>query len=62
MTFRFPLATSSWDQSEIDAIHRVISSDFYTMGNEVITFEKQFASYFGSQLAVMVNSGSSANL
>ena len=62
MNFRFPLATSSWDQSEIDAIHRVISSDFYTMGNEVLTFEKQFASYFGSQFAVMVNSGSSANL
>ena len=62
MNFRFPLATSSWDQCEIDAIHRVISSDHYTMGNEVVTFEKQFASYFGSQFAVMVNSGSSANL
>ena len=62
MNFRFPLATSSWDQNEIDAIHRVIASDFYTMGNEVLNFEKQFASYFGTQFAVMVNSGSSANL
>ena len=62
MNFRFPLATSSWDQSEIDAIHRVIATDQYSMGSEVKFFEKQFASYFGSKHAVMVNSGSSANL
>lgn len=62
MTFRFPLATSSWDENEIDALYRVIASDQYSMGNEVKSFEKQFASYFGSKYAVMVNSGSSANL
>lgn len=32
------------------------------MGNEVEKFEKEFAEHFGSQYAVMVNSGSSANL
>jgi len=32
------------------------------MNTEVSTFEKQFADYFGSKFAVMVNSGSSANL
>lgn len=32
------------------------------MGSEVNTFEQQFAAYFGSKYAVMVNSGSSANL
>lgn len=62
MSFRFPLATSSWDQNEIDALQRVIASDRYSMGNEVAEFEKQFASFFGSKYAVMVNSGSSANL
>lgn len=62
MNFRFPLATSSWDQNEIDALHRVIASDRYSMGVEVKSFERQFASYFGSKYAVMVNSGSSANL
>lgn len=62
MNIRFPLATSSWDQNEIDALHRVIASDRYTMGREVELFEQQFASYFGSKYAVMVNSGSSANL
>ncbi|WP_282029922.1 DegT/DnrJ/EryC1/StrS family aminotransferase [Paracoccus marcusii] len=62
MTVRFPLATSSWDQSELDALHRVIASDRYSMGAEVETFEQQFAAWVGSRYAVMVNSGSSANL
>lgn len=62
MNFRFPLATSSWDENEIKALHRVIASDRYSMGDEVSTFEQKFASYFGSKYAVMVNSGSSANL
>ena len=62
MTFRFPLATSSWDQAEYDAIQRVIASDRYSMGAEVAAFESQFAAQFGAAHAVMVNSGSSANL
>ncbi|MBR9844313.1 MAG: DegT/DnrJ/EryC1/StrS family aminotransferase [Rhodobacteraceae bacterium] len=62
MSFRFPLATSSWDQKELDALQRVIDSDRYSMGNEVAEFERQFAAHFGSEYAVMVNSGSSANL
>jgi len=62
MTFRFPLATSSWDQAEHDAIQRVIASDRYSMGVEVAAFEAQFAHQFGCAHAVMVNSGSSANL
>ncbi|SFR32300.1 DegT/DnrJ/EryC1/StrS family aminotransferase [Litoreibacter janthinus] len=62
MSFKFPLATSSWDQAEQDALQRVIASDRYSMGSEVETFERQFAKHFGSSYAVMVNSGSSANL
>lgn len=62
MSVRFPLATSSWDQAEQDALQRVIKSDMYSMGQEVRTFEEQFAAFFGSKYAVMVNSGSSANL
>jgi CDP-4-dehydro-6-deoxyglucose reductase, E1 len=62
MNMRFPLATSSWDQAEFDALQRVISSNMFSMGGEVRTFEEQFATYFGSQFAIMVNSGSSANL
>lgn len=62
MTFTYPLATSSWDQDEQDALQRVITSDRFSMGAEVATFESQFAAHFGSNYAVMVNSGSSANL
>ncbi|WP_295511746.1 DegT/DnrJ/EryC1/StrS aminotransferase family protein [Sulfitobacter sp.] len=62
MSPRFPLATSSWDQAEQDALQRVIKSDMYSMGPEVRSFEEQFAAFFGAKYAVMVNSGSSANL
>ena len=57
-----PLATSSWDEEEYDAIQRVVKSDRFTMGQEVEAYEKEFASFFGSKFAVMSNSGSSANL
>ena len=62
MSARFPLATSTWDQDELDALQRVIASDRYSMGPEVERFEKGFADWVGSRFAVMVNSGSSANL
>lgn len=62
MSMRFPLATSSWDQAEYDALQRVIASDMFSMGPEVAAFEAQFAEFFGAKYAVMVNSGSSANL
>ena len=57
-----PLATSSWDQTEYDAIGRVIASGRFTMGPLVSQFEHDFAELFGSGFGVMVNSGSSANL
>jgi CDP-6-deoxy-D-xylo-4-hexulose-3-dehydrase len=59
---KYKLASDTWGQEEIDAIHRVIASGRYTMGEEVKKFEKQFAKFFGSKYAVMTNSGSSANL
>ena len=40
----------------------VLLSDKLTMGKNVEEFEKQFADYIGSNYAIMVNSGSSANL
>ena len=62
MSFKFPLATETWDQSELDAMQSVISSGRFTMGKYVADFERQFADYIGSKYAVMSNSGSSANL
>jgi CDP-6-deoxy-D-xylo-4-hexulose-3-dehydrase len=61
-TLNFPLATSSWDEEEFAAIDRVIRSGMFTMGVEVSTFEQAFAEAMGVRYAVMVNSGSSANL
>ena len=62
MHFRFPLATTSWDSDELAAMQRVISTGILTMGKEVKEFEHRFANYFGAKHAIMVNSGSSANL
>ena len=60
--FKYPLATATWDQAEYDAIQKVVASGMFTMGPQVQAFEKDFAQYIGSAHAVMVNSGSSANL
>lgn len=62
MSFKFPLATASWDKEELDAMQRVIASGMFTMGENVRAFERDFADYIGSRHCVMVNSGSSANL
>lgn len=63
MTFKpYLLASTTWDQEEIDAIHRVLSSGNLTLGHEVKEFENEFALAMGAKYAVMFNSGSSANL
>lgn len=62
MSFKYPLASSSWGEEENDAMQRVIASGMFTMGTNVQTFEHEFAKYIGSRYCVMVNSGSSANL
>jgi CDP-4-dehydro-6-deoxyglucose reductase, E1 len=59
---KYPLSSSTWDESEVEAINEVIESGNFTMGMQVAEFEKEFAEYLGSKYSVMVNSGSSANL
>ena len=58
----YPTAFKSWGLEEIDAIHRIIDGDQYTMGANVVAFEEEFAAYHGRRFGIMVNSGSSANL
>ena len=58
----YDLASTTWGEEELAAIQRVCQSDRYTMGEEVKRFEEAFAAKFGMTDAVMVNSGSSANL
>lgn len=62
MEIVYPLAADSWGNEEIEALERVIKSRHFTMGVEVKAFENEFAEKVGSKYAVMVNSGSSANL
>jgi CDP-4-dehydro-6-deoxyglucose reductase, E1 len=59
---KYQLASDTWDQQELKAIMEVMRDGRYTMGPRVAEFEKAFAKAFGVEEAVMVNSGSSANL
>lgn len=56
-----PLACSTWNEEELQALQEVIDSGHFTMGPKVAEFEKIFADYHSSKYCVMVNSGSSAN-
>src|SRR5262245_55984656 len=58
----YPLATNTLDSEEISAAKAVLTSGLLTMGKEVHGFEKAFADWVGARHALMVNSGSSANL
>jgi CDP-6-deoxy-D-xylo-4-hexulose-3-dehydrase len=62
MSIKYPLATATWDKAEYQALQDVIARGMFTMGPKVAQFERDFAAYIGSKYAVMVNSGSSANL
>ena len=59
---KYQLATSTWDDKELKAIMKVILNDRYTMGEYIKQFEKEFANFIGRKYAVMVSSGSAANL
>ncbi len=58
----YPLASSTWDKSEYEAMNKVIASGMFSMGEKVAEFESDFAKYLATKYCVMVNSGSSANL
>lgn len=58
----YELASSSWGDEEIQAIQRVVASGQFTMGENVRRFEEAFAVKFGVRHALMVSSGSTANL
>ena len=58
----FKLCDNPWGNEEIAAIEKVIRSNMYTMGQEVRKYEEDFAKRFGTKYAIMVSSGSTANL
>jgi len=59
---RVPLNKSTIGEDEKNAVKAVLDSDRLTMGEQCGAFEREFASHIGVEHAVMVNSGSSANL
>jgi CDP-6-deoxy-D-xylo-4-hexulose-3-dehydrase len=58
----YELSANTWGPEEQAAIQRVVAEGRFTMGPRVAAFEEAFARYHDVPYAVMVNSGSSANL
>lgn len=56
------LASSTWGEEEVAALHDVINSGSFTMGERVFKYEREFSDYFGSKYCLMTSSGSAANL
>jgi len=59
---RIPLTVPTYDAAEVEEAIESLLSTWVSMGKKVKRFEELFARYLGSKHAVMVNSGSSANL
>src|SRR5947208_14179913 len=59
---RIPLNIPTYSSEEVEEALDSLLSTWVTMGSKVKKFEEAFAQYNGSKHAVMVNSGSSANL
>lgn len=59
---RIPLTVPTYGYQEVEEGLDSLLSTWVSMGEKVKRFEELFAKYLGSRYAVMVNSGSSANL
>ena len=59
---KIDFAKADYGKEEINAVNRVLFSDWLASGPENEAFEKEFAKYVGANYAVCCNSGSSANL
>ena len=60
--FKYPLLENAFSKKDLSEGMRVIKSAQITMASETFKFEKKFAKKNKSNFALMVNSGSSANL
>lgn len=60
--FKYPLIDNTYEKEEVVSIIEVLIGNRLTMGKNVELFEQEFARYVGAKYAIMVNSGSSANL
>jgi len=57
-----PLASPNYGADEVMEVLDTLLSGYVTMGSKVAQFEQMWADYVGRKHAIMVNSGSSANL
>ena len=63
MKKKYPLVEYPFSKDDINSGRKVLSfGNFITMNKITKEFENKFARYIGSKYALMVNSGSSANL
>ena len=60
--YKVPLAVNQIGKKEIEAVTNCLKKEKTTMDIIVKEFEDKFAKYIGCKHAIMVNSGSSANL
>jgi len=59
---KYPLSPNSFSNDDIRKAAKILFSKNITMGPVTKKFEKAFAKFIGAKYALMVNSGSSANL
>ncbi len=59
---QYRLCDDTWDGMEQSAIQKVLDSNRFSMGETVARYEAEFAKKFGVNYALMVSSGSAANL
>jgi len=60
--YKVPLVIPTYGEEEIQETLKVLRSGNVTLGERVGLFERLWAEYVGTKYALMVNSGSSANL
>ena len=59
---KYPLLSNAFNKKDIDLGIKVLKSKYITMSKYTTKFEKDFARRMNAKFALMVNSGSSANL
>ncbi|MFH1835135.1 MAG: DegT/DnrJ/EryC1/StrS family aminotransferase [Methanobacteriota archaeon] len=61
MNWKIPLFKTYWDESDVEAVTKVIRrGTFWAVGPEIAEFEEKLAEYVGSKYVVTFNSGTSA--
>ena len=59
---KYPLLTNAFSKQDLSEAIKVIKTGQITMSKVTKNFEQKFAKFVGAKYALMVNSGSSANL